>query len=252
MSKNIRIFILVLGLLLPAGLLCAQSGASSQPASSAASAQPADINSVSQAEPGKASAQAGEAQPAEKNAGQEEEEYSQFKYNSAVKFVAAKTGLSKQAVYWIFLIINFAILAAGLRWIVRKALPNGFAPRSAEIQKAIEEARKASAEASERLGEIEGRLARLDTVIAEIRAAAEADFSAEEQRIKAAAEQDAANVVAAAEQEIAAASRTAQRELKSFVADLAVNLAEQKIKVDEKTDQAFVRSFAAELGKDGQ
>ena len=44
----------------------------------------------------------------------------------------------------------------------------------------------------------------------------------EEQRIKAAAEQDAKNVIAAAEQEIAAAARIAQRELKSFVADLAV------------------------------
>ena len=70
--------------------------------------------------------------------------------------------------------------------------------------------------------EIEGRLAKLDTEIAAIRTAAEADFSVEEQRIKAAAEQDAKNVIAAAEQEIAAAARTAQRELKSFVADLAV------------------------------
>ena len=72
------------------------------------------------------------------------------------------------------------------------------------------------------------------------------------QRIKAAAEQDAKNVIAAAEQEIAAASRTAQRELKSFVADLAVDLAEKKIKVDQRADEALLRSFAAQLGKDGQ
>jgi F-type H+-transporting ATPase subunit b len=169
-----------------------------------------------------------------------------------VKSLASKTGLSKEAVYWIFVVINFVILAAGLSWVVRKVLPNGFAPRTAEIQKALEEARKASADASARLGEIEGRLAKLDAEIAEIRSTAEADFTVEEQRIKAAAEQDAQNVIAAAEQEIAAASRTAQRELKSFVADLAVNLAENKIKVDDRTDQALIRSFAAELGKDGQ
>ena len=96
------------------------------------------------------------------------------------------------------------------------------------------------------------RLAKLDAEIAAIRTAAEADFSVEEQRIKAAAEQDAKNVIAAAEQEIAAAARTAQRELKSFVADLAVDLAEKKIKVDDATDQALVRAFASQLGKDGQ
>ncbi len=74
----------------------------------------------------------------------------------------------------------------------------------------------------------------------------------EEQRIKAAAEQDAKNVIAAAEQEINAATRVAQRELKSFVADLAVGLAEKKIKVDDATDQALVRAFASRVGKDGQ
>jgi F-type H+-transporting ATPase subunit b len=169
-----------------------------------------------------------------------------------VKKVSSLTGLSNRAVYWIFVVINFAILAGALVWIVRNALPNGFAPRTAEIQKAIEEARKASAEASTRLAEIEGRLAKLDSEIAGIRSAAEADFSVEEQRIKTAAEQDAKNVIAAAEQEIAAAARTAQRELKTFVADLAVGLAEKKIRIDDTTDQALVRGFAAQLGKDGQ
>jgi len=72
-------------------------------------------------------------------------------------------------------------------------------------------------------------LARLDAESPSFATAAEADFSVEEQRIKAAAEQDAKHVIASAEQEIAAASRSAQRELKSFVADLAVGLAEEKI-----------------------
>jgi F-type H+-transporting ATPase subunit b len=168
---------------------------------------------------------------------EEEEETAQFKYSAVVRAVAAKTGFAKETVYWIFLVINFVILAAFLVWLTKKVLPNGFAPRTAEIQKGIEEARKASAEAGARL--------------AGIRTAAEADFSTEEQRIKDAAEQDARNVIAAAEQEIAAAARTAQRGLKAFAADLAVELAEKKIKVDEATDQALVRRFASQLGKDG-
>jgi F-type H+-transporting ATPase subunit b len=183
---------------------------------------------------------------------EEAEENGQFKYNAMVKSVAKATGLSKENAYWLFVVINFGILAYGVRWVIKKVLPTGFAPRTAEIQKGIEEARRASAEASAKLTEIEGRLAKLDAEIAEVRQAAEADFSVEEQRIKAAAEQDARNVITAAEQEIAAASRTAQRDLKAFVADLAVGLAEKKIKVDEATDRELVHGFAAQLGKDGQ
>jgi F-type H+-transporting ATPase subunit b len=241
MSKHIRICILAFGLLLASNVLIAQSSPQAQPAATL-SAQPAG------AEPQAAVQKAA----ANRAPHEEEEENIEFKYSPVVKKVASLTGLSKEAAYWVFTIINFAILAVFLGWIIRKMLPNGFAPRTADIQKAIEEARKTSAEASARLGEIEGRLARLDAEIASIRTAAEADFSVEEERIKAAAEQDARNVIAAAEQEITAAARTAQRELKSFVADLAVDLAEKKIKVDDSTDQALVRSFAAQLGKDGQ
>jgi F-type H+-transporting ATPase subunit b len=248
MSKKLRICILAAGLVLASGVLFAQSAPQAQPPPAVSSAQPANLDKVPERDLGKASKQAGDGHaPAE-----EEEENIQFKYSPIVRKVATATGLSKEAVYWIFLIINFLILAAGLAWVVKKALPNGFAPRTAEIQKGIEDARKASAEASARLGEIEGRLAKLDAEIAEVRTAAEADFSVEEESIKAAAEQDAKSVIAAAEQEIAAAARTAQRELKSFVAGLAVDLAEKKIKVDDATDQALVRGFTTQLAKDGQ
>jgi F-type H+-transporting ATPase subunit b len=250
MFKKIGICIFVVCLALTAGVLFAQSSPEARtPAVSQSVAQPAaqPAENASERDSGKASAKAGDSKaPAE-----EEEENIQFKYSAGVRKVASLTGLSKETVYWIFLTINFLILVAGLVWIVRKAMPKGFAPRAAEIKKGIEDARKASAEASARLGEIEGRLAKLDTEITEIRTAAEADFSIEEQRIKAAAEQDAKNVIALAEQEIAAAARTAQRELKAFAADLAVDLAEKKIKVDDAADRDLVRGFTAQLGKDG-
>jgi F-type H+-transporting ATPase subunit b len=245
MSKNIRICFLAACFLLCSGVLFAQS---SSPSPAEVSSAPAETGNTVQGEHHSKYASPGD-KPVE-NA--DEEENSQFKYSPTVRAVAKKAGLSKEAVYWIFFVINFAILAAGVVWVVRKALPNGFAPRTTEIQKGIEEARKASAEASARLTEIEGRLAKLDSEIAGIRSAAEADFGAEEQRIKADAERDAQQVIAAAEQEIAAAARTVQRDLKAFVAGLAVDLAEKKIKIDDATDQALVRGFAAQLGKDGQ
>ena len=110
----------------------------------------------------------------------------------------------------------------------------------------------ASAEAARRLGEIEARLARLDSEVSGIKTAAEREAAAEEERIRAAAEDDKRKVVDAAEAEIAAIARTARHELKNFAASLAVDIATRKIKVDDNTDQALVREFAGHLGKDGQ
>ncbi len=248
MSKQIRICLLATGLLLASGSLFSQSQ-SSAPATPKATVV-GQLNKEAERDLRNASVRAGEGRAPDNT--EEAEENSQFKYSAGVRFVASKTGLSKEAVYWCFLVINFVILFGIGVWITRKVLPNGFAPRTAEIQKGIEEARKASAEANARLSEIENRLSKLDADISTIRATAEADFSVEEQRIKAAAEQDAKNVIAAAEQEINAATRIAQRELKAFVADLAVGMAEKKIKIDDATDQALVRTFALQVGKDGQ
>jgi F-type H+-transporting ATPase subunit b len=86
-----------------------------------------------------------------------------------------------------------------------------------------------------------------------MRETAEREAAAEEQRIRAAAEEDKRKIVESAEQEIEAAAKLARRELTSFVADLAVSLAETRISVDASTDQALVRNFADRLndGKDG-
>ena len=183
MSKSTRICFLAVCFLFSTGVLFAQS---SSPSPATVSSAPAESANTVQGEHHSKYASPGD-KPVENI--DEAEDNAQFKYSPTVRAVAKKAGLSKEAVYWIFFVINFAILAAGAVWVVRKAMPNGFAPRTAEIQKGIEEARRASAEAGARLSEIEGRLAKLDTEIAEIRSAAEGDFGAEEQRIKADAEQ---------------------------------------------------------------
>ncbi|MDR3762864.1 MAG: ATP synthase F0 subunit B [Acidobacteriota bacterium] len=246
---------LSVGVVMLAGMMFGQGTPQNSPSSTEPSTQSISSSPVATpataATPDAAKAEPGKSGMAAQKE-EEEEEHAEFKYAGIVRKVAAATGLSKEAVYWIFLIINFLILASGLGWVVKKSMPQGFAPRTAEIKKGLEEARKASAEASARLGEIEGRLAKLDAEIAEIKAAADADFSVEEQRIKLAAEEDAKNVIASAELEIAAAARNAQRDLKAYAAGLAVDLAEKKIKVDEAADAALVRSFAVQLGKDDQ
>ena len=175
----------------------------------------------------------------------------QFKHSPSVQFVAKLTGLDLEHAYWICVLLNFAVIAAAIFWLSKKNLPGLFRKRTASIQKAMEEARKASEDANRRLAEIEARLSRLDGEIGGMRAAAEKEAAAEEQRIKAAAAEDARKIVESAEQEIAAAAKSARRELTAYAADLAVSLAKKQIRVDAATDQALLRNFAEQLSANG-
>jgi F-type H+-transporting ATPase subunit b len=151
------------------------------------------------------------------------EDTEQFKHSDSVRFLARITGLSLEGAYWLAVIINFAIVAGVIVWASKKNLPAVFRNRTALIQKSIEEARRASEDANQRLTHIESRLSRLDDEIAQMRITSEKEATAEEQRIQQAAEEDAKRIVESAEQEIAAAAKAARRELTSYAADLAVN-----------------------------
>ena len=185
------------------------------------------------------------------------EEQDQFKHSASVQLVARLTGMSLEHAYWLCVLFNFAIVAGTIFYFSKKNLPSIFRNRTASIQKAMQEARQASAEANRRLAEIESRLSRLGEEIAGMTAAAEKEAAAEGARIKAAAEEDARKIVESAEQEIAAAAKLARRELTAYAANLAVSLAARQIKVDTATDQALVRDFAQGLspksktGQDG-
>jgi F-type H+-transporting ATPase subunit b len=181
-----------------------------------------------------------------------EEENGEFKHSPSVQFVAKHTGLSVNGAYWLLVVVNFLIIAVFIAWALRKNLPAAFRARTETIRKSMDEARRASGDANRRLSDIETRLSRLDAEIASIRTKAESDAAAEEQRIRASAEEDGRKIVASAEQEIEAAAKSARRELKAYAAELAVNLAEKRIHVDAKTDQALVGTFVRDLGKDGR
>jgi len=181
-------------------------------------------------------------------AGEEKDEFAEFKQSASVRGIARLTGLNLQQSYWLSLVLNFVVIAGAIVWAARKYLPRMFRDRTAAIQKAMQEAQKASEEARSRLAEIESRLLKLDSEIGMIRDAAEKEGAAEEARIKAASEEDARKIVTAAEQEIAAAAKAARRQLTAYAADLAVGLARKQIHVDAATDQALVRNFSGQLG----
>jgi F-type H+-transporting ATPase subunit b len=172
---------------------------------------------------------------------------SEFKHSASVRFISRLTGLDLEHSYWFAMLLNFAVVIGVIVWASKKNVAAMFRNRTASIQKALEEARRASEDANRRMREIETRLSRLDSEIGAMRVTAEREAAAEEQRIQAAAEEDAKRIVATAEQEITAALRSARRELKSYAADLAVSLAKKQIHVDATTDQELVQNFAQQL-----
>jgi F-type H+-transporting ATPase subunit b len=220
----------------PAGALRAQESA--KPASGATAEPAAKAEQKSQKAEGQEKVKEGGEADAIRNA-------------PAVKFIARHTGLTNNQAYWLCIILNFAVIFFAIGGLLRKMLPGYFNGRTATIQKGIEEARKMSEDARRRLADVEGRLSRLDTEIADMKQEADENAKAEEQRLKAAGEEERRRIVISAEQEIEMAANTARRELKSYVAELAVELAEKKIRVSKDADEALVRAFTAQLGKDG-
>lgn len=253
MTNLFRNLALLFTLILPLGIVFAQERGS-QPASTE-QAKPADQGPAQSeaASPGKELTKAAEVgAPGKGEKEEEEEENVGLKQSPAVKAIGSKLGLSPVASYWLFWCLNFAVVLAAILWVVKAKILSSLRERTLLIRKSMDEAKKASDAAMSRLKDIEVRLSRLDTEVADLKTQAEKDFKIEEQRIQQAAAEDAKRVVEFAETEISAAAKTARRELKAFAAELAVNLAEKKIQIDAQTDQQLVSTFVNDLGKDGK
>lgn len=230
------IIVLLGATIAPAGWLRAQEAV--KPASSATTIPSAQEEPKSEKAEGQEKVKEGEAADA-------------IRHSPSVKWIARHTGLTDDQAYWLCFVLNFAVIFFFIARLMRKSLPGYFSGRTATIQKGIEEARKMSEDARRRLADVEGRLSRLDAEIAAMQREADENAKAEEQRLLAAGEEERKRIVASAEQEIEMAANTARRELKSYVAELAIELAEKKIRVTKDTDEALVRAFTAQLGKDG-
>lgn len=181
-----------------------------------------------------------------------EDQTTGLKHSVAVQWIAKKTGVTVETAYWIAMSFNFAIVILAIAALMKSQLPTYLRTRNEAIQRGLQEARAASTDAQRRLSDIEARLSRLDTEVAQIHAEADRESAAEEARIHAAAEAEVKRIMESSEQEIDAAGRQAQRDLKGLAANLAVELASGKLRVDQATDEALVRNFVAQLGKDGR
>ena len=176
----------------------------------------------------------------------------QFTQSPSVKALGRLLGVSTGTAYLISVILNFAIVAVAVVIGAKKFLPGVLKSRNEAIQKGLEEARRASEDANQRLREIEARLGRLGNDITALHAEAASQSKEEEARFKAATEEEKARIVKGAEQEIASAAASARRELQVYAASLAVDLAEKKIHIDGGSDKTLVRDFVEQLGRNGK
>lgn len=191
------------------------------------------------------------AQSPEKNA-EEADENEVYRHSAVVQFLGNKLGMSTNKAASAFEVFNFVVLAVLVGWLMLKTLPKTFRDRTSQIQKRLVDARAATEEASARLTTVESRLSALDGEIAGMRAQAERDLGAEEQRVRAAIEEERQKILSTTEQEIATLSAQARREIRQYAADLAIEQAAQKLVVSAEMDRLLVEQFANRLaGKAG-
>jgi F-type H+-transporting ATPase subunit b len=172
-----------------------------------------------------------------------------YRHSASVKLLGRWLHLDKEAAARLFEYLNFALLAGAILFALLKYLPKTFRAQREDIQHRLVEARTATKEANERLAAIEQRLSRLDEEVAAISRQAEKDSSEDEARIKASIETERQRIMEAVSRDIAAASGAAQRDLKRFVAGLAVDRAAHRIALSEDDDRALVQEFTKSLGQ---
>jgi F-type H+-transporting ATPase subunit b len=174
----------------------------------------------------------------------EAEETNVYRHSATVQWFAKLLNIDVELAAKAFEYINFAIIVLAIGIPLFKILPKVLRKRSETLSHELQSAHAATESANARLSAVEARMAGLDTEIGAIRKQVEEDIREDEARIKASIGEETARIVAAAEQEIGVAAVQAQRELKQYVADLAIDRALKQLTLNADTDRALFAEFA--------
>jgi F-type H+-transporting ATPase subunit b len=144
---------------------------------------------------------------------------------------------------------NFALLAVGLGYLIKKYGGPFFAARSERIQREIVEAAKVRQDAEARSADVDRRLMNLEADLAALRAESKRELESIERHATSKTSAEIVRIQNNAEQEIAAAGKAARLELKRYSAELAVHLAGEKIRarMTPVVQDSLVRDFVNEL-----
>jgi F-type H+-transporting ATPase subunit b len=196
------------------------------------------------------------AQPAQKSSQPEPEkeggeDVDNFLHTKLVASIGKEFGLDVNASARLFEWLNTIIILLAIVLPLAKLLPKMLRKRSETLKQNLEEARKSTADANTRLSAVEAQLSKLDEEIAKIRQQFDSEIAQDEARIKSTIGEETARIVAAAEQEITVAAAQAQRGLKAFAADLAIDQAVKQLTLTAENDRALIEEFVAHADNGG-
>ena len=154
-----------------------------------------------------------------------------------------------QPIGTVFKWIHFLILAGLAYWVFAKLLPPVFRRNADNISAAIAKAAAAKADAEKQFQNAAAKLASLEKEIAEFRAIAQREASAEIARLRRVTKGDVERIGVAAKAEIEAAERAARVELKALAAKLAVDGAESLLarQMTPSVQEALISQFVQSL-----
>jgi F-type H+-transporting ATPase subunit b len=127
-------------------------------------------------------------------------------------------------------VINFAIFAIGLGYVIAKAAPAFFNARSADIQRAIKEATGLKMEADLRYSEVDRKMANLAGEMEKIRAEAKAEMQREHERMLNETKQEIEHIHRNVAAEAAGLSLEGALNVRQHTTHLALALAERRLR----------------------
>lgn len=149
-------------------------------------------------------------------------------------------------------LVNFAILAAGIGFLVVKALFPAFRSQQREILDGMAQAERRAEEAAGQAAEIERRMAGLGEDVAALRDSARIEMEHEAERFNQSTQEMLQKIERSAELEISSMAKAARQELKQYSAGLALDLAKQKIqnRMNDTVQTGLVTRFISGLTPD--
>ncbi len=141
---------------------------------------------------------------------------------------------------------NFAILALGLGYLLRKQVPAFFHARTDQIQKAIKDATGLKLEADFRASAVDRKMATLGAEVDKMRDQSKIEMYAEHGRLEKETEAALAQINLHVTQEVANLQQNAANDLRRHVADLAASMASSRLRDHLTADEQaqLIRSFA--------
>lgn len=127
-------------------------------------------------------------------------------------------------------LVNFAILAGSLGYLLKSPIATYLRDRDAQIRTDLVEAAKMKQSAAAQIDEIDRKMKALPSELEALRAQGAQEIASEEERIRAAAAAERDRLLEQARRDIDLQVKIAERDLVSHAATLAVGVATERIK----------------------